>query len=207
MTIFARNRRLRAVLGTRFALRVMDWRDSNIVLGEQMNTRGFDASMLLPSHKGVGILRPDGDTDTASDAVALTVRTYYMANPEWRAICSRGRSLREAAGTLPGHAAGNDDSSTIDHTAVANAIGTGEDGQSDVLPEPLAAVVDALDVEPTPFGRHMGEVGCQPRRGRTTSEDGVTRQVRGYYTADLRAAIEEHRNDSIADGEAVCDDE
>jgi len=30
--------RLRAVLGSRFALRVMDWRDSNIVLGEQMNT-------------------------------------------------------------------------------------------------------------------------------------------------------------------------
>ncbi|MGH3711489.1 MAG: cell division protein FtsK, partial [Pseudonocardiaceae bacterium] len=43
--------RLRAVLGSRFALRVMDWRDSNIVLGEQMNTRGYDASTLLPSHK------------------------------------------------------------------------------------------------------------------------------------------------------------
>ncbi|MGH3827810.1 MAG: cell division protein FtsK, partial [Pseudonocardiaceae bacterium] len=40
--------RLRAVLGSRFALRVMDWRDSNIVLGEQMNTRGYDASTLLP---------------------------------------------------------------------------------------------------------------------------------------------------------------
>jgi DNA segregation ATPase FtsK/SpoIIIE, S-DNA-T family len=53
---------LRAVLGSRFALRVMDWRDSNIVLGEQMNTRGYDSSRLLASHKGVGILRPDGDT-------------------------------------------------------------------------------------------------------------------------------------------------
>jgi S-DNA-T family DNA segregation ATPase FtsK/SpoIIIE len=52
--------RLRAVLGSRFALRVMDWRDSNIILGEQMNTRGYDASTLLASHKGVGILRPDG---------------------------------------------------------------------------------------------------------------------------------------------------
>ena len=51
---------LRAVLGSRFALRVMDWRDSNIVLGEQMNTRGYDSSRLLASHKGVGILRPDG---------------------------------------------------------------------------------------------------------------------------------------------------
>jgi S-DNA-T family DNA segregation ATPase FtsK/SpoIIIE len=49
---------LRAVLGSRFALRVMDWRDSNIVLGEQMDTRGYDSSRLLASHKGVGILRP-----------------------------------------------------------------------------------------------------------------------------------------------------
>lgn len=92
--------RLRAVLGSRFALRVMDWRDSNIVLGEQMNTRGYDASTLLPSHKGVGILRPDGETDAGADVPAMTVRTYYMPNPQWREICARGRALREAAGTL-----------------------------------------------------------------------------------------------------------
>jgi S-DNA-T family DNA segregation ATPase FtsK/SpoIIIE len=61
--------RLRAVLGSRFALRVMDWRDSNIILGEQMNTRGYDSSTLLPGHKGVGILRPDGDTQAGADVV------------------------------------------------------------------------------------------------------------------------------------------
>lgn len=66
---------LRAVLGSRFALRVMDWRDSNIVLGEQMNTRGFDSSRLLASHKGVGVLRPDGDTAAGADVLAMTVRT------------------------------------------------------------------------------------------------------------------------------------
>jgi S-DNA-T family DNA segregation ATPase FtsK/SpoIIIE len=70
---------LRAVLGSRFALRVMDWRDSNIVLGEQMNTRGYDSSRLLASHKGVGILRPDGDTQAGADVLALTVRTVLHA--------------------------------------------------------------------------------------------------------------------------------
>jgi DNA segregation ATPase FtsK/SpoIIIE, S-DNA-T family len=90
---------LRAVLGSRFALRVMDWRDSNIVLGEQMNTRGYDSSRLLASHKGVGILRPDGDTQAGADVLALTVRTYYMPNEDWQVICQRGRSLREAEGT------------------------------------------------------------------------------------------------------------
>lgn len=206
--------RLRAVLGSRFALRVMDWRDSNIVLGEQMNTRGFDASALLPSHKGVGILRPDGDTEAGADVLALTVRTYYMVNAQWRDICARGRVLREAAGTLTGHASGDDTRRTIDRAAVAVAVGSPAEEPFE-LPEPLASVVDylgddlderefvptteltdALEVEPTPFGRQMGELGCQPRRGRTTGEDGTVRQVRGYFTADLRAVIDEVRNDA-----------
>ena len=117
--------RLRAVLGSRFALRVMDWRDSNIVLGEQMNTRGYDASTLLPSHKGVGILRPDGETDAGADVLAMTVRTYYMPNPQWREICARGRALREAAGTLAGHAAGDDQRQAIDPASVVKALGAG----------------------------------------------------------------------------------
>ncbi|UMP04384.1 FtsK/SpoIIIE domain-containing protein [Amycolatopsis sp. EV170708-02-1] len=220
---------LRAVLGSRFALRVMDWRDSNIVLGEQMNTRGYDSSRLLPSHKGVGILRPDGDTAAGADVLAMTVRTYYMPNEDWQAICQQGRALREAAGTLSGHAAGHDTTPTLDHAAVARAIGTGATtgrtpAPADVveLPEPLASVVaylgddlddggrafvptselvDALDVEPTAFGRAMGDYGCRPSRERVPGIDGETKRVRGYLTADVRAAIER-----VTAGEAAPDD-
>lgn len=207
--------RLRAVLGSRFALRVMDWRDSNIVLGEQMNTRGYDASGLLPRHKGVGILRPDADTDAGADSLAVTVRTYYMANADWRRVCARGRAVREVTGTLTGHAAGDDRQGGVDQDAVTKALGTaiptGTDDEGG-LPEPLASVmaylgddldhrnfvptaelIDALDVEPTPFGRQMGELGCHPRRGRVTEDDGTTRQARGYTSAELRAAAEEWR--------------
>jgi hypothetical protein len=53
-----------------------------IILGEQMNTRGYDSSKLLPSHKGVGILRPDGESDAGADVLATTVRSHYMPNPE-----------------------------------------------------------------------------------------------------------------------------
>ncbi|AHH97611.1 cell division protein FtsK [Kutzneria albida] len=204
--------RLRAVLGSRFALRVMDWRDSNIVLGEQMNTRGYDASTLLPSHKGVGILRPDGEVAAGADVLAMTVRTYYMPNPEWRTICARGRALREAAGTLAGHAIGDNERRAIDSAAVVKALGTGGPGPgaSVELPEPLASVVqllgvelderefvptaelvEALDVEPTTFGREMGELGCRPIRQYVPSEDGTTRRVRGYLTAEIRAAVDE----------------
>ncbi|MFC0105638.1 cell division protein FtsK [Kibdelosporangium aridum] len=200
--------RLRAVLGSRFALRVMDWRDSNIVLGEQMNTRGYDASTLLPSHKGVGILRPDGET-AGADMLATTVRTFYMPNTEWRTICARGRALREAAGTLTGHAAGDDAARAIDPSAVVMALGPGAES-SDDLPEPLASVVDylgddlevrdfvptaelieALDVEPGAFARQMGELGCKPVRQYVPDGDGGTRRVRGYMTADVRAAIDD----------------
>ncbi|GAA0259124.1 FtsK/SpoIIIE domain-containing protein [Saccharothrix mutabilis subsp. mutabilis] len=208
--------RLRAVLGSRFALRVMDWRDSNIVLGEQMNTRGYDASTLLPSHKGVGILRPDGETDAGADMVAMTVRTYYMPNADWRVICERGRALREAAGTLAGHAIGDQAARPVDSTAVLSVLGGASAGGWVVdLPEPLAAVVDylgdelherefvptaelmeVLEVEPTRFGREMSELGCRPLRQYVPDGDSV-RRVRGYLTADIRAAVERASSDEI----------
>jgi len=208
--------RLRAVLGSRFALRVMDWRDSNIVLGEQMNTRGFDASTLLPSHKGVGILRPDGETDAGADLVAVTVRTYYMPNTDWRVICDRGRALREAAGTLAGHAIGDEAARPVDSTAVVQVLGSGTADEWEAeLPEPLASVVDylgdrlderefvptaelveALEVEATAFGRDMSELGCRPVRRYVPDGDGV-RRVRGYLTANIQAAVEHTNSDEI----------
>ena len=204
---------LRAVLGSRFALRVMDWRDSNIILGEQMNTRGWDSSRLLSTHKGVGILRPDGDTAAGADTLALTVRTYYMPNDDWATLCHRGRALRERSGTLTGHAIGADSAPVLDEAAVAKVIGAERlpAEQPAELPEPLASVVaylgqelaeggrefvptaelvEALDVEPTMFGRQMRDLGCPPRPQRVTTEDATVRQVRGYRTADIRAAIE-----------------
>lgn len=218
--------RLRAVLGSRFALRVMDWRDSNIVLGEQMNTRGYDASTLLPSHKGVGILRPDGETDAGADVLAMTVRTYYMPNPQWREVCARGRALRESAGTLAGHAAGDDQRQAIDPATVVKVLGAGSAAETQEwrserlseLPEPLASVVDylgddlnprgrefiptaeltdELDIEPILFARQMGELGCRPTRQYVPTEHGTTRRVRGYLTTDIRAAVDQATTNEI----------
>jgi S-DNA-T family DNA segregation ATPase FtsK/SpoIIIE len=143
----------------------------------------------------------------------MTVRTYYMPNEDWRTICQQGRALREAERTLTGHAAGQDTRPVLDHAAVAKAIGGGtsaavEPSTAEELPEPLASVVDylsdelngrefvptaelveALGVEPTAFGRQMGDLGCKPTRERITTTDGV-RQVRGYLVVSIRAAAE-----------------
>jgi DNA segregation ATPase FtsK/SpoIIIE, S-DNA-T family len=216
---------LRAVLGSRFALRVMDWRDSNIVLGEQMNTRGYDSSRLLASHKGVGILRPDGDTQAGADVLALTVRTYYMPNEDWQEICQRGRALREAEGTLTGHAAGKDTVPVFDHAAAVKAIGSGSarpdrPSHSTELPEPLASVMDhledlggdgpefistadlakRLDLDAGWLGRRLNELGCRSTRDRITTETGQTRQIRGYLTTDLYATAAAIDEDESPDG-------
>ncbi|KOV80200.1 FtsK/SpoIIIE domain-containing protein [Nocardia sp. NRRL S-836] len=219
---------LRAVLGSRFALRVMDWRDSNIILGEQMNTRGYDSSRLLPSHKGVGILRPDGETQAGADVLALTVRTFYMPNEDWRTICAQGRALREQEGTLTGHAAGQATPPMVDRMAVAKAIGGGASASAErltevELPEPLRSVVDylsgqdgrdfvptaelveALGVEPKSFGLDMAGFGCRPTRDRVLTEDGV-KQVRGYDVVDILAAAERVRRGAVIDPEGPDDD-
>lgn len=52
---------------------------------------------------------------------------------------------------------------------------------------PTAELIDALDVEATPFGRGMADLGCHPTRERVPHEDGSGRQVRGYYLADIPA--------------------
>ncbi|QTR02703.1 cell division protein FtsK, partial [Saccharothrix algeriensis] len=89
------------------------------------------------------------------------------------------------------------------------------DGWAAELPEPLASVVDylgdglderefvptaelieALEVEATAFGRDMSELGCRPVRRYVPDGDGV-RRVRGYLTADIRAAVEHTNSDEI----------
>jgi DNA segregation ATPase FtsK/SpoIIIE, S-DNA-T family len=156
----------------------------------------------------VGILRPDGETRAGADVLALTVRTYYMPNEDWHELCRRGRALRDAAGTLTGHAAGDTAPSLDHHTSVVRAISTGARPVERVLPEPLASVVaylgddlddrefvptaelvEALDVEANSFGRAMADLGCPSTRDRITGEDGEPRRVRGYRTCDVRTAV------------------
>lgn len=142
--------------------------------------------------------------DPVEVAGCAGIGTFYMPNTDWRRICERGCALREAEGTLTGRAAGHDR---------ASVVGTdGDPTHIEIdLPEPLAAIVDylgnglverefvptaelveVLGVEPTMFGKEMGELGCRPVRQYLHEEEG-TRRVRGYLTADLRAAIAEIR--------------
>lgn len=97
--------KIRDNIGTRFALKVMTIQSSEVVLGAGTREAGLDASKFQRSHKGVGILLGADDGELA-DAGGQTVRTHLADLHTVTAICQRGRDLRVAAGTLAGHAAG-----------------------------------------------------------------------------------------------------
>lgn len=96
---------IRDNIGSRFAMKVMTWQSSEVILGTGTAKQGMDASKFQRAHKGVGILLGADDGELA-EAGGQTVRTHLADLPTVRTICDRGRELRVAAGTLTGHAAG-----------------------------------------------------------------------------------------------------
>jgi DNA segregation ATPase FtsK/SpoIIIE, S-DNA-T family len=68
---------------------------------------------------------------------------------------------------------------------------------------PTAGLTDELDMEPSLFARQMSELGCRPTRHYVPTEDGATRRVRGYLTADIRAAIDRAATDQTGSGTAT----
>jgi S-DNA-T family DNA segregation ATPase FtsK/SpoIIIE len=95
---------LRDNIGTRFALKTMTWQSSEAVLGAGSYPAGYDSSRFQRAHKGVGILL--GADDSGSVEEAVTVRTYLAAAADIETVIGRAYTLREAAGTLTGHAIG-----------------------------------------------------------------------------------------------------
>ncbi|GAA0333101.1 hypothetical protein NE235_13365 [Actinoallomurus spadix] len=85
----------------RFSLRTGSWQVSDLVLGSGAYSEGYDSSTLLPTYKGVGILR--GATDATP-----TVRTYLADAEDAEKILTAARTHRQRAGTLSGMAAGED---------------------------------------------------------------------------------------------------
>jgi S-DNA-T family DNA segregation ATPase FtsK/SpoIIIE len=96
---------LRGQIGTRFALRTMNWQASETILGAGTYTAGLDSSKFLRTHLGVGILLGNDDQQ-ATDGEAITVRTHLLDLGALRRLTSRGREARVKAGTLTGMAAG-----------------------------------------------------------------------------------------------------
>ncbi|WP_246076414.1 FtsK/SpoIIIE domain-containing protein [Amycolatopsis cihanbeyliensis] len=83
----------------RFCLKVQGQTENDMVLGTSQYKSGVRATMFARSDRGIGYLAGEGDD-------AKIVRSVYKDGPEAKKIVSGARLLREQAGTITGHAAG-----------------------------------------------------------------------------------------------------
>ncbi|MFD8279325.1 cell division protein FtsK [Streptomyces solisilvae] len=178
----------------RFALRVGAYQVSDTILGAGSYSEGLDASKLLKSHKGVGLLK--GMSDDSG-----IVRTYLADGRDAERILTRAAALREAEGTLSGDAAGEAPAPETSATIlddVAAVLGKGEakvwsetivDRLADLGPEVYSAwaelepkpKAEALSNALKPFG--IGTVQISRR------VDGDQLNKRGIKRDDIATAI------------------
>ncbi|WP_405507615.1 cell division protein FtsK [Streptomyces cyaneofuscatus] len=173
----------------RFSLRVGSWQVSDVVLGAGSYSEGLDASKLLKSHKGVGLLK--GMSDEAG-----IVRTYLADGRDAEKILDRARALREEEGTLSGDAAGETNKSRavdaiLDDTAAV--LGRREDKVwSETIVDRLAefaptvygewadlegrAKADQLAAALKPYGITAGQVWGKTEGGKGANRRGIERQ-------------------------------
>lgn len=182
---------LRGQIGTRFALRTMNYHASETILGQGTYSAGLDSSKFLRSHLGVGILLGAGDDTQIGDGEAVTVRTHLLDITNLRRLAARGRQLRLGAGTLTGTAAGE---AVIDDTParlllddVLDVLEPDEDRVwSEVICSRLAArwpqVYDGWDATALanvlrPYGVDTHQVWGHTTEGEGANRRGVRRQA------------------------------
>ncbi|GAB3226520.1 FtsK/SpoIIIE domain-containing protein [Glycomyces halotolerans] len=88
-----------ANVGTRACLRVMGQVENDMILGTSAYKNGVRATMFTRRDRGVFYLVGAADEP-------LIVKGAFVDGPRGDAIAQRARALREARGTLSGHAAG-----------------------------------------------------------------------------------------------------
>jgi DNA segregation ATPase FtsK/SpoIIIE, S-DNA-T family len=86
----------------RLCLKVMGWRENDMVLGDGAHGRGVKATMFSLADKGICYFSGEGDAPRI-------VRGFYVDAPGAEKIALRARGLRAEAGTLSGYALGQDD--------------------------------------------------------------------------------------------------
>ncbi|MEU4371827.1 cell division protein FtsK [Micromonospora chersina] len=189
--------------GTRFCLRVMGQIENDMILGTSAYKNGIRATMFAKKDKGVGYL-----VGAADDA--QIVRTFYVDGPTAEKITDRARALREAAGTLTGHAIGQavptpaarrdtllDDILTVVPATEAKVWAeTLTERLADLNPEAYGDLTrDQLTAALKPYGITTGQVwGTDPTTGKGANRRGVERQ----HITDAVAERNKRRGDKAA---------
>lgn len=192
--------------GIRYCLRVMGQTENDMVLGTSSYQNGLRATVFTPKDKGIGILKGHADAPQ-------TTRSYYIDGPHAEQISKRARALREAAGTITGHAAGETTDahdgaqfSLLDDIAAVMAPGEDKvwseticDRLEDLRPD----VYRAWDA--TGLSNALKPLGVATAQTWLTDAAGKGANRRGFTRADLdKARRGNTKRDTSEGGEATA---
>lgn len=195
-------------MSLRFCLRVMGQVANDMVLGTSAYKNGIRATMFGHKDKGIGLLVGNADD-------AQIVRSSYVDGPDAEKISDRARAMRAAAGTLTGHAAGEETLTSVDRgpNLLADVCEILPAGQDKVWSE---TVVDRLaELRPEIYGPWAAQDGKTKATqlaaalkpyGITTSQvwatgpDGRSGNRRGIARDDVIAAHRATRPTPIGNG-------
>jgi S-DNA-T family DNA segregation ATPase FtsK/SpoIIIE len=167
----------------RFCLKVMGQTENDMVLGTSAYKNGVRATMFARSDRGIGYLAGEGDDPQI-------VRSFYIDAPAAEAIISRARGLRERAGTLTGHALGEDpEPADTGARLLADILAVVPADRAKVWNQTVVARLaelrpdvyggweaDQLTAALKPHGVSTGQVwGTDPATGDSANRRGITR--------------------------------
>ena len=164
---------IKANVVLRMCLKVMGWRENDMVLGDGMNKAGITAVMFSRDDLGVFYLAGEGVTPQIA-------RSQNIDGPAAKVIAARARAMRESAGRLTGYAAGMDQDTEEARSFAADVLAVfGADAKlwsetiatrlaesipqvyADITPEAVASQLRALGVTV----KDVRETGKGPRKG------------------------------------------
>jgi S-DNA-T family DNA segregation ATPase FtsK/SpoIIIE len=170
----------------RLCLKVMGQTENDMVLGTSAYKNGIRATMFARADRGIGYLAGEGDDPQI-------VRCFYVDAPAAERIVARARALRERAGTLSGHALGQDpdpaEAAASSLLADILAVVPADDARvwnqtvvarlAELRPEVYAGWgAEQLTAALKPYGVTTGQVwGTDPTTGEGANRRGIDRHA------------------------------
>jgi DNA segregation ATPase FtsK/SpoIIIE, S-DNA-T family len=168
----------------RFCLKVMGQVENDMVLGTSAYKNGTRATMFARADRGIGYLAGEGDDPQI-------VRCFYVDAPAAERIVARARALSQQAGTLTGHALGEDPypTSPASSNLLADILAVVPADQvkcwnqtvvarlAELRPEVYGGWAgEQLTAALKPLGVSVGQVwGTDPATGESANRRGITR--------------------------------
>jgi S-DNA-T family DNA segregation ATPase FtsK/SpoIIIE len=175
--------------GIRFCLRVMGQLENDMVLGTSSYKNGIRASTFGAKDKGIGYLVGAADDPQI-------VRTYYIDGPAAEKAIGRARDLREKAGTLSGHALGDDllAEEAARASILADVLAVFGPGEDRLWSDTIVAKLSEYSPDtyrnftPTALAAALKPYGITPKQV-PMREDGQERNRRGYHRDTVADAL------------------